>query len=66
MLDIEGLSLLRITSVERHVAQWGERYLDAVEVGGSIPPVPTTQRADKSHSYRKGQGITQVSKMTIS
>ncbi len=20
----------------------GERYLDAVEVGGSIPPVPTT------------------------
>jgi hypothetical protein len=24
----------------RHVAQMGERYLDAVEVGGSIPPVP--------------------------
>lgn len=33
-------AILHQSFVPRHVAQMGERYLDKVEVGGSIPPVP--------------------------
>ena len=41
-IGIESATVRR----SRHVAQWLEHHLDTVEVGGSIPPVPTIPGPD--------------------
>ncbi len=40
MLSCKGKDVQEMTEIQAR-SSVGERYLDAVEVGGSIPPVPT-------------------------